>query len=1037
MSFGIVRPGSAGLWKDLRHHPGDGHFGGPGGDHDGDFGGHGPPGRGRPSGPCDGPRPGGPPDSCPPDDDVVAGPFRVVRPSDMLVLDISLVNLRFDGHRLVRADPAAPTLVVVTLPPQHVLEQSFEQLPAAGTASAVTAGTSTLSFSVPATLEGLELSLESLLDWSRLVPMTVPVGQTQPDPGGPALFQGLPRSVIEFPTRLLITYDEPVDWVGRTGPEQADGRTALWHARLHGSQEGPVLLRAFAAAGSRGDLPAGSPLTAEDLADIVTLTSRNEQVVPGGPPPEIPSAPLRSDQFIVTPLGSSAHLHGTWPPVPASNGLEAYDHITGLGRDQFVRVVRHGRLSTGHEASHVKEFKRVFAVHPDGGIVAFLRREDRVIIKQPEVRYGQGGYTHGGREMPFRTLRITDRATPPIKPPVPPSLEEKNKPLKDSTAFWVVLQNPEADHEFTLIGTDSEGRNVSFTMPLVFVPDGLPDPDGNFRGVYGQTDPRAGAVPNRRVRELHGQTMAMAQPPAEAPGSTAHAVETLTFGLGTTDDDGKETHPAVGLPHVSGGTVRVPAAEQFLPKAEALPVTFDTTYLVHGMDSHPAGAYLKLAEALPLTLGAEKAGGLASPQTALRLITSQAGVVPDVFAAGATDARQLIQTAFGGAKLLGLIDLPQVMSDIVKEDLGQLRQLGDDQIDAILKDSQRMLPAPVLRIRDLADGQGKELRYVWKTKLAKPDSAREDDPTHFLVVTGATLTLDARTTRSKDAVDNATVTGELTNFGLDFGDIEVDIADLKFRTGPGRKPDVTASGLAVKFRNDLEFVNTLRSALPSDLIGPGAYVDVRPAGIVAGYRLGLPSIALGALSLTNLTLTAELTIPLDSSPVSFRFSVSEQQHPFNVTVSLFGGGGYFSMCVDVKDGLREIEGALEFGGGAAIDVGVAAGGVTIMAGVRFKVAGPRNVQLSGYLRFHGFLSVLGIVTVSVDFYVELSYTNDHGRTVIRGSGSLTVSVRIAFFSKSVSIPFERSFSGSPADPSFALCMPKDPHWRAYCEAYAR
>ncbi|MEU5091357.1 hypothetical protein [Streptomyces sp. NPDC021356] len=966
------------------------------------------------------------------------GPFRVVRPSDMLVLDISLVNLRFDGHRLVRTNPAAPTLVVVTLPPQHVLEQASEQLPATGTVSAVTAGASTLSFSVPATLEDLELSLDSLLDWSRLVPMTVPVGSTKPDTTGTALFQGLPRSVIEFPTRLLITYDEPVDWVGRTAPQQVGGRTALWHARLHGTQEGDVLLRAFAAVGDRGDLPAGSPLAVEDLADIVTLTSRNEQVVPGGLPADIPSAPLRSEQFIVTPLGSSAHLHGAWPPLPASRGLEAYDHITGLGRDQYVRVVRHGRLSTGHESSHVKEFRRVFAAHPNDGIVAFLRREDHIIVKQPEVQYGQTGYTHQGREMPFRTLRITDRATPPIRPPDPVSQEVDGpaRPLKDFTAFWVVLQNTEVDHEFTLIGTDCEGRKVSFTMPLVFVPDGLPDPDGNFTAVYQEPDKHSG-VPDRHTRELHGQTMAMAQPPAEAPGSTAHAVETLTFGLGTMDD---HAHPEVGLPYVSAGKVRVPAVEQFLPKAEALAVTFDPTYLQQSMDSHPAGAYLRLTDPLPLTLGAEKAGGLASPQAALQVITSQAGVVPDVFAAGdsATDARKLIQTAFGGAKLLGLIDLAEVVSDIVKEDLGQLRQLGDDQIEAILKDSQRTLPAPVLRIRDLADGQGKELRYVWKTRLTDPASPpAADDPTRFFVATGTTLTLDARTTRSKDAVDNTTVAGELTGFALNFGDIRVDIADLRFRTGPGKKPDVTASGLAVTFDHDLEFVNTLRSALPSDVIGPGAYVDVQPAGIVAGYKLALPSIALGVLTLTNLTLSAELTIPFDSSPVSFRFSVSEQQHPFDVTVSLFGGGGYFSMLVDVEKGLQEVEGSIEFGGSAAVDVGVAAGGVTIMVGIRFKIAGPRDVQLSGYLRFNGFLSVLGIVTVSVDFYVELGYEKHGNQSVIRGSGNLTVSVRIAFFSKSVSIPFERTFSGSPGDPSFALCMPREPHWRAYCEAYAR
>ncbi|WP_159046345.1 hypothetical protein [Streptomyces sp. MMG1121] len=960
----------------------------------------------------------------------------------MLVVDITLVNLRFDGRRLVRRDPAAPTLVVVALPPQHVLEQSFEQIPGIAPVFAATAGTSSLAFSVPATLDGLELSLTSLLDWSSLVAMTVPVGLPGPDTPDSTVFQGIPRSVIEFPTRLLITYAEPVGWAARTDPQQADGRTALWHARLLGTQNGDVLLRAFARAtvGERGPLPDGSPLADQDLQDIVTLTSGAELTVPaGGAPVDVPSAPLHSDQFIVTPLGASAHLHGDWDIPPETDGspnepagrplpkLQMYDHISGLGRDQYVRVVTRGHLSTGHQASLFKESKRVFAAHPNDGIIAYLQHEERIIVKQPEVQYAPtSGFTFAGREMPFRTLRITDRVTPPIQPVQPVQ--------SDSGIFWVKLLASGTDHPFTLIGTDSENRTVSFTMPLVFVPDGGTDPGEALSTVYNEKDPAGTNVPNRRTRLMYGQTMAMAQPPADAPGSTAHAVESLTFGLGTL---GPSPRPAVGLPHVSAAEVRVHAVEQFLPNVGPLPVSFDQTYLEQSMDAHPAGAYLRLATPLPLKLGEEKAGGLASPQAALSVITSQAGAVPDVF------GTQQIADLFGGAKILGLIDLTQILGAIGTDDLDHLRNLGDDQIQAVLDDANGRLAVPVLRVRDMADGQGKELRYVWKTELKLPD------PTKVLQVSSSSasppmLTLDARTIRSKDAVDNTTVDGRLTDFELDFGDIRVDIADLRFRTGPGKKPDVTASGLAVSFQNDLQFINTLRSALPSDVFGAGAYVDVQPSGIVAGYKLAIPSIPLGVFNLSNLSLGAELTIPFDGTSPSFRFSVSERQHPFNLSVSLFGGGGYFSMRVFIQpgdvgksgEGSIEIEGAIEFGGCAALDVGVAAGGVTVMAGVSFMLDG-KNARLTGYLRFNGFLSVLGIVTVSIDFSVELSYERHGHQTVIRGSGHLTVSVRIAFFSKSVSIPFERTFSGSSADPSFALCMPRDSHWRVYCAAFAQ
>ncbi|OQD57393.1 hypothetical protein BM536_005425 [Streptomyces phaeoluteigriseus] len=972
----------------------------------------------------------------------------------MLVVDIGLVNLRFDGRRLVRRDPGAPTLILVGLPPQHVLEEVPAPVSPVVTAldpmKAVTADSTQLAFSVPADIDGLELSLASLLNWARLVPMTVPAGLQSPDTAGSTVFQGIPRSVIEFPTRLLITYDEPVDWVGRREPQQVDGRTALWHTRLHGARDGEVLLRAFATVADRSGLTANNPLTVEKLEDIVTLTSRAELSGPSGSLPiEVPSAPLQAEQFIMTPLGTSAHVRGAWEPLsPESKrrlldlgkrapNLETYDHITGLGRDQYIRVVSRGRLSTGHEAQLVSELRRLFVARPNDGIVAYLQREDRVVVKQPEVQYGsETGFTHGGREMPFRALRITDRVTPPLLQPVP-----------GNDAFWVALQSSGGDHEFTLIGTDHENRKVSFTMPLVFVPDGMEKArqETQLKDLYAgdlnatAPSPIDQKLISRMNRSMGGQVMAMAQPPADALGSTSHAVGKLTFGLGVTGPAG---HPVVGLPHVSAAEVRVPAVEQFTPNAGYLAVRFNDTFLQQSMEKHPAGAYLNLDQALSLTFGAEKAGGVASPNASVKLITSQAGVIPDVFKTGTAgdvvEALPLadIKAAFGGAKLLGFIDLGRYLQNIAKDSLGTLRQLGDDQIEAILRASNGLLPTPVLRIRDLADGQGKELRYVWKTALGKRDVQPGDNSKDILDVSHAVLTLDARTVRSKDAVDKATVEGRLTNFALDFeGMARVEIADLQFRTGPGKKPEVAASGLELKFTNELEFINSLRSALPADAFGGGAYIEVQPSGIRAGYRLALPAIGVGVFTLSNVSLGAELLIPFDGKPVSFRFTVSERTHPFNVTVSLFGGGGYFSMLVDAT-GVQQIEGAIEFGGSAALNLGVASGGVSVMAGIRFEFDGAADrVSLGGYLRCNGFLCVLGIITVSVEFYLELTYEK-HGReSVVRGKGRLTVSVRIAFFSKSVSLELERSFSGAPGDPTFAdSVLPH--HWHEYCPAFA-
>ncbi|WP_193384420.1 hypothetical protein [Streptomyces collinus] len=1071
----------------VAHHGGDG--GGGGGGFRGGFGGRRPSGRdrGRDSdddgprgprgpGPDPGPHPpdpGRPPDPGPPDsDDVTQKPIRVVRPADMLVVDITLLNLRLDGHRLVPRDPGAAAFLLATLPPQHVVEQYFPVGSSAPTdpVAAFASGPTTLAFSAPTDPEGLDLSLEALLDWGRrLVPLKVPDGLQAPDTAGSVIFRGVPGSVLEFPTRLLLTYDEPVGWSVRPQPHQADGRTALWHARLFAARGGDVRLRAFSAVRDRSpNLGDDGPLTSLNREDLVTLTSRARPTPPGGTPTEAPNAPLQSEQFIVTPLGASAHLHGVWKaplkddgtpqpgPFPA---LEAYDHITGLGRDQYIRVVTRGRLCTGHLASHVTEFRRVFAASQHDGIVAYLRREDRIIVKQPEVQYDQEKrYTFAGREMPFSSLRITDRVTPLIKQPdVRSDPGDRTTPIRDHTAFWVQLAADGKDFLFTVIGTDCENRQVGFQMPLVFVPDGqllTRAPDNSLQPC--DTETLLGSLylkdPDRRTCELRGQVMAMAQPPGGAPGSTSHAVGRLTFGLGTfvraTDVQQDSGRCVVGMPYVQRAQVRVEAVEQFTGKTGDVGVVPNETYLEQGMAAHPAGAYLTLQQPVTLAIGAEKAGGLAGPKTVLELITAQAGVIPDAFKRDPTTKAVVaaldldaMKKAFAGANLLGMIPLDRFLRDIPADHHGTLQQLDDKQIDDILGDVKGVLPAPVLRVRDLADGPGKELRYVWKTTLGGVDGSNEAEqkgPSPFPVkLNDATLTLDARTVRSPDAVDQATVRGSLTDFALDFFEIaEVHIDELKFASGPGKKPDVTAGGVELKFRGALEFVNTLRSALPADVFGAGAYVDVDGTSIRAGYKFAVPALEIGVFTLSNVSLAAELTIPFDG-PVSFRFSVAEPEHPFRVTVSLLGGGGFFSLRVDTR-GVQEIDAAIEFGGAAALDIGVARGGVSIMAGIRFTLqkGAQDRIVFSGHLRCSGFLCVLGIVTVSVEFNLELTYVKQGRQSVVTGRGTLTVSVRIAFFSKSVSLDLERSFSGAPCDPSFADCVPLEPHWRDFCKAYA-
>jgi hypothetical protein len=67
-------------------------------------------------------------------------------------------------------------------------------------------------------------------------------------------------------------------------------------------------------------------------------------------------------------------------------------------------------------------------------------------------------------------------------------------------------------------------------------------------------------------------------------------------------------------------------------------------------------------------------------------------------------------------------------------------------------------------------------------------------------------------------------------------------------------------------------------------------------------------------------------------------------------------------------------------------------------------AGKTKATLAGYLRMGGELSVLGIISISLEFMLSFSYDSDGKAS---GRATLTVEVKVLFFSKSVAISVEK------------------------------
>jgi hypothetical protein len=208
-------------------------------------------------------------------------------------------------------------------------------------------------------------------------------------------------------------------------------------------------------------------------------------------------------------------------------------------------------------------------------------------------------------------------------------------------------------------------------------------------------------------------------------------------------------------------------------------------------------------------------------------------------------------------------------------------------------------------------------------------------------------------------------------------------------------------------------------------------IDVTTEGITASFSIGLPTISVGMFSLQNISLGAGLEIPFIGKPLAAKFNFCERENPFILTVSLFGGGGFFNIVL-TPGGIALMEAAFEFGGALSLNLGVASGGVSVMAGIYYKKDGDVT-SLEGYFRVDGCMEVLGLISISVTFYMGLTYQSN-GK--VYGQAEVKVKVEVLFFSTSVTLHTERQLKGSAGDPHIVDIYPTVDAYTHYLNAFA-
>ncbi|MDR4492866.1 MAG: hypothetical protein R3B74_00215 [Nitrospirales bacterium] len=800
------------------------------------------------------------------------------------------------------------------------------------------------------------------------------------------------------------------------------------------------------------------------------------QLMANGKLPNWQERYARAERFMLSSLGVWMKTQYAFDPAPNPLTVIEWTQHTNMGRDQFVRVIEQGFLFPfGHRAVLIQISERkIERPIPDGPLVALLRYREFIVVKEPIKTYPGPGQEQlsfsKGRNFPFQSLRITTLITPNLDP------KENSKIGSvpgNSLAFWPKVSGQ--DFQFHLIGEDWAGDSCEFTIPLVFMTSDVGLNTGILKGVRN-----AYAQDIRSTTALSGQPVSYA--PSVKKGDTAMETASLSFSAEIPCDpvwiqEGlmpgcprTVTQPLVDavnpffFPFLAQANISIPAVKALLgpnPATAGTDVRYSDMYRVNGFGGPNLGElFLILLNPIGMRFtDTTKAGGLAAPNMDIvgisRLKGPVGGKASGVTTRGSGGDSGAAQSAeqfgngnfnpkeyFKDAKILGGIPLadlfPSVNTNQFKQPGGLVPSLKSEEhpdkvkipFEFTIDNVQKVNLAPVL---------------IFDPQLpSKPSPKKSKFTLKVLVVFRFPKPGDPTVPEPE-----FNATGELTNFQVTIAQcIRVSFTKLRLEKKHGKSlsPDPklcseSEDGVKpVEFLGALKFLANLQELVggKSDSGGGGGgggggssggssgwgvkpIIEPSTTNIKAGISVTVPTIAVGVFSLSNLKLSAAVSIFWNGDPVRFRLAISERSDPFCITVWLFGGGGFFAVEIEASErGVVLVEVLLEFGGKFAFDIGIASGGVYVMAGFYFKYGldpetGQKGIYLEGYLRMGGQLNVLGLITVSLEFKMLIAYEEKTvGNTLTKklwGEASLVVKIEILFFETSVTLSVRKEFQG--------------------------
>ena len=872
-----------------------------------------------------------PPEITPPRPTPGPPTFIVTRPDDLVLLAVT-----FHGFTAAPGGfmAGASASLVVTFPSQAAQEQRVASngaltLPA----PAGFAGRSTVQLDVAA---------------GTLVPTTVPGVLAAID--GQPIATSASNTAVELPVGLVLVplaaaAGETVTARHVTAAPDLGGTAPVWQTELtapSGLSANPIRTTNS----SWSTEPNSGPLYPSQ-AELIVANAAIPDPATGQ------AVPARVDRMRLSALGGTLTAQGSWPDI-------SWQHDMALGRDRRVQVSQRGvLLPFGHTALLVEIAERTVGDTGDGGIAPMQSRATLYI--DPVRTYPTDDAWI--RTFPFHRVDILTSTVEGLDAVDP-------DPSGGQPHFIPAQASTPVEFPVRLFGTAGP---VDVTMQLMFV--GTQTQPAGMSGAGEQPHDVAPDDISVDVIPPDGLTV----PPVAVPAvpvdlvraavplpADIHVVHQLEFV--TELDDANTYRPLITKLHVD-----LPAVRAMLPPGAN---TLVQAVLSQDLVSRGAQADKVLDQLAPL--GADGLPSAANLAVSFTDATQRAGALVNPSFVADTVERTLgpVKSDLLNATKDVLAGLPP-FATILHDALGDARLLGLKLTDLLDSTVLKGLPIPAIvhgvkTAEQIASGTPPTAKMTWSgLPLISTGS--------FLsgITTGA-ATLDLHVTVGPD---DLSVSCTVFNFNLVLPDSSNALLKLKFphvtfTATKGKPPTLDTKGVSASFGGALKLLQTLEGLV--DLGDAGQIIKVNGDNITAAYSQSLPEVAAGMFDLRNIDFRSSIVVPLSDKPVSVAVSFASRDNPFTVAVLAFGGGGYIDLLLD-GTGLQHFEGSLDFGAQLAVNFVVAAGEVHAFGGVRFTVENG-TIDISAFLRFGGSLQILGVVTVSVEVSIELTYVDDEATT---------------------------------------------------------